>query len=109
MKEAFYLGSFLNAPVIDRLIKPMQTRGQWGPRDICKKVLELSIPQFEPFNNIHLRLVELGKLCTQKVGQWVQSGGVGKIKSIGVLRSKVREMLKKELTEIDNRVQPILH
>ncbi len=106
--EALFLTSVLNAPIIDRLIKPMQTRGQWGPRDICKKVLELPIPQFDPSNETHLRLAELGKLCSWRVSQWVQSGGPGKIKSIGVLRSKVREMLKPELKEIDTLVQQIL-
>ena len=35
-------------------------------------------------------------------------GKLGKIKSIGVLRPKVREMLKEELKEIDSLVQQIL-
>ena len=90
------------------LLKPMQSRGQWGPRDIHKKVLELPIPQFNPSDNIHLQLAELGRHCNEKVAQWVQSGGPGKIKSIGILRSKVREMLKKELNEIDSLVEKIL-
>ena len=36
------------------------------------------------------------------------SGKFGKIKSIGVLRPKIREMLKEELKEIDSLVQRIL-
>jgi hypothetical protein len=79
-----------------------------APRDIHKKVLELPIPKFDPSNKIHLRLAELGKLCSQKVAEWLKSGGQGKIKSIGVLRSRVREMLKDELKEIDGLVQKIL-
>jgi len=107
-KEALYLSAVLNAPVIDKLIKPMQTRGLWGPRDICKKVLELPIPKYNTSNPVHLSLAELSETCTQKVAQWVKSEGTGTSKSIGVLRRKVREMLSKELNEIDELVKKIL-
>lgn len=106
--EAYYLAAMLNAPLIDGMIKPMQTRGQWGPRDICKKVLELSIPQFKTSDSRHLRLTELGKECSQKVADWVQSGGAGEIKSIGKLRAMVREMLGEELKEIDELVREFI-
>jgi len=101
--EAFYLISILNSPLIDKMIKPMKAL-----RDIHKKVLELPIPQFDPSNDIHRRLAGLGNIYSQKVSNWLQSGGQGKIKSIGVLRSRVREMLKEELKEIDTLVQQIL-
>ncbi len=106
--EAFYLASILNAPIIDRLIKPMQSRGSWGPRDIHKKVFELPIPQFDATNAEHRKLSELGEGCTDKVQNWVLSGGKGKIKSIGKLRSIVREMLQEELNEINPIVVRIL-
>jgi len=107
-KEGQYLAAVLNAPIIDKLIKPMQSRGQWGPRDIHKKVLELPIPKFVHSNTEHFRLVEIGKKCSEKVPQWIDSVGTGKIKSIGVLRRKVREMLSEELKEIDELVRKIL-
>jgi len=106
--EAHYLAATLNAPVIDRLIKPMQARGLWGPRHICKKVLELPIPQFDPSEKEHLKLAELGQVCTQKVAEWLQSGGPGKMRSIGKLRSMVREMLAEELGEIDGLVKEMM-
>lgn len=102
------MSSVLNAPKIDTLIKPMQSRGLWGPRDIHKKVLELPIPRFNADNPNHQRLAELGEECSIKVEQWLASGGAGKIKSIGKLRSMVRVMLKDELMEIDALVQEIL-
>jgi len=98
----------LNAPIIDQQLKPMQSRGQWGPRDIHKKVLELPIPQFDPGNADHQRLAELGKECSEKVADWLASGGPGKIRSIGRLRSMVRKMLAEELKEIDKLVRGIL-
>jgi hypothetical protein len=103
--EAHYLNAVLNSPFVDKLIKPMQSRGQWGPRDIHKKVLDLSIPQFDPSKAEHRRLAELGRACTQKVTDWLEGGGPGKVHSIGKLRSMVREMLAEELGEIDGLVR----
>jgi hypothetical protein len=106
--EAHYLTAVLNAPIIDQKLKPMQARGQWGPRHICKKVLELPIPQFDPQDVVHRRLAELGKECSEKVADWLEAGGPGKIRSIGRLRSMVREMLAEELGEINKLVSPLL-
>jgi hypothetical protein len=106
--EADYLAAILNAPVVDRLIKPMQSRGQWGPRDIHKKVLDLPIPQFDPAQAEHQRLAELGKACSERVAAWLAAGGPGKTQSIGRLRALVREMLKEELAEIDECTTQIL-
>ena len=106
--EVNYLTSILNAPIIDQLIKPMQARGLWGARHICKKVFELPIPKFDSSNQIHLAIAALSEQCTNKVDQWLKSGGVGSTKSIGVLRRKVREMLSKELNEINELVKKIL-
>jgi len=106
--EVHYLVAVLNAPFVDQLLKPMQSRGQWGPRDIHKKVLELPIPQFDPSEEAHLKLADLGRACTQKVADWLEAGGPGKVRSIGKLRSMVRQMLAEELREIDNLVEPLL-
>jgi len=106
--EGYYLVSILNAPFVDELIKPMQSRGLWGPRDIHKKVLELPIPQFEADNPLHQRLAALGEHCTQKVQAWLSHGGPGQIKSIGRLRQMVRQLVKAELSELDGIVKEIL-
>jgi hypothetical protein len=106
--EAYYLAAILNAPVTDRLIKPLQARGLWGPRHICKKVLDLPIPQFDPAQAEHQRLAELGKACSERVAAWLAAGGPGKTQSIGRLRAMVREMLKEELAEIDECTTQIL-
>lgn len=106
--EADFLAAILNAPTVDKLIKPMQARGLWGPRHIVKKVLELPIPKFDAANPTHKRLAELGEECSAKVKRWLASGGAGNITSIGKLRSMVRAMLKEELAEIDTLVEEIL-
>jgi hypothetical protein len=106
--EAFFLATIFNSSLIDKLVKPMQSRGLFGPRDIHKKVLELPIPQFKMDNPIHSRLAELGKECSVKVEKWIAGGGVGNIKSIGRLRGMVRKMLNDELKEIDKLAKEIL-
>jgi len=83
-------------------------RGLWGSRHFHKKVLKLPIPQFGVNNTHHHRLAEIGKECSKKVEKWLKCGGVGKIRSIGKLRSMVREMLRGELGEIDGVVEGIL-
>lgn len=107
-QEALYLATVLNAGVIDKLVKPLQSRGLWGPRDIHKKVLELPIPKFDAANPTHKRLAELGEACSTKVARWLARGGAGNITSIGKLRGMVRAMLKEELAEIDALVKEIL-
>jgi hypothetical protein len=106
--ECYYLASVLNSPVVDLLIKPLQSRGQWGARDIHKKVLELPIPRYDESNAVHLELARLGIHCTDRVQEWLDGGGPGKVRSIGRLRAMVREMLAEELREIDEVVEPML-
>lgn len=106
--EAYFLAAIFNAPVTDALIKPMQSRGLFGPRDIHKKVLELPIPRFDPNDSRHRDLAKLGEVCTARVEAWLASGGPGSTRSIGKLRSTVRAMLKEELQEIDKVVKSIL-
>ena len=103
--EARYLTAVLNAPCVDTLIKPMQARGLWGPRDIVKKVWELPIPQFQATKGSHLRLAEITAACEEKVRA---TGPALQQQSIGRARSAIRESLKEELGEIDALVQPLL-
>lgn len=86
----------------------MQSRGQWGPRDIHKKVLEFPIPRFESSKKEHVQLAELGKACSQKVVYWLKAEGPGKTRSIGRLRTMVRKMLQQEFKEIDELTREVL-
>jgi hypothetical protein len=102
--EAHYLCAILNAPYVDEKIKPWQTRGQWGERDIVRRPFEvLPIPRFDPEDEKHRKLAELSKECHEKVRKLKLEG-----KSIGFLRNKVREHLAAELAEIDRLVKEIL-
>jgi hypothetical protein len=103
-REAHYLCAFLNAPYVDEAIKPHQTRGQWGERDIHRRPFEyVPIPKFNPNDEKHRKLAELSKECHEKVKKLKLEG-----KNIGFLRNKVREHLAAELAEVDRLVRDVL-
>ena len=113
IEEARYLTAVLNSPAIDALIKPMQARGLWGPRDITKKVWELPIPEFNQKNKTHVRLAEIAEACAEKVKDMVPDlkklfEDVRGPHAIGRARTAVRQALKDELAEIDSLVKEIL-
>lgn len=105
-KEAHYLCAVINSSELDTLIKPMQTRGDFGPRDITKKVWELPIPEFDPSNEDHTALVRLGEECTKKVSKFLSKDIVKK--SIGNLRKIIKAEFAEEIKEIDGIVRRIL-
>jgi hypothetical protein len=111
--EARYLSAVLNSPAIDALIKPMQARGLWGPRDITKKVWELPIPEYDQHSQSHVRLARIAEACEEKVREMIPGlkelfKDVRGPHAIGRARTAVREALKDELDEIDALVQDIL-
>jgi hypothetical protein len=102
--EAHYMCAFLNSAYVNEAIKPHQTRGQWGERDIHRRPFEfVPIPNFNPEDEKHRKLAELSKECHEKVKKLKLEG-----KNIGFLRNKVREHLAAELAEIDRLVREIL-
>ncbi|MGA9407010.1 MAG: N-6 DNA methylase [Bacteroidota bacterium] len=108
--EASYLSAILNSPTIDALIKPMQSQGLWGPRDICMKVWELPIPIYNEERSSHCALAELGIECAKKVEKIIPTLDTRDVTpgKIGRLRSQVREQLKDELKEIDGIVKKVM-
>lgn len=112
-KEAQYLTAALNSPRVDRLIKPMQARGLWGPRDITKKVWELPIPEFNSKNPKHVKLAEITEACEERVKDMVPAlkglfKDVRAPHAIGRARAAVRQALSDELSEIDTLVRDVL-
>lgn len=105
--EACYLVGFLNAPTIDRLIKPMQSTGDFGERDIHKKVLELPIPKYKPENKAHTQLRELAESCSLKVKDLVPSLAE-KYDSIGKIRQVIKQELEVEIAQIDQLAKTVL-
>jgi SAM-dependent methyltransferase len=61
LDEARYLTAILNSDVLTMAVRPMQARGEHNPRDFDKYVFQLPIPQYDPGDAAHARLVVLAK------------------------------------------------
>lgn len=104
--EAYYLSAILNSNIIDEAIKPAQSRGLFGPRDIHKKPFEITIPKFDSNNPVHERLSELCKQCTVEVKRLLPKL-TKKYKSIGYIRKTIKEELSEKLDDINGLVLKI--
>uniref|UniRef100_A0A7J2TBJ4 site-specific DNA-methyltransferase (adenine-specific) n=1 Tax=Ignisphaera aggregans TaxID=334771 RepID=A0A7J2TBJ4_9CREN len=121
IEEAYYLVAILNSSILDQLIKPMQTRGEFGERDISKKPLEFPIPKYDPNNEIHKRLSELGKkaseiaqrllpliLSQHEYDKKLAERGVLMPQEVATVRREIRERLKDLIQQIDDLVVELL-
>ena len=69
--EAHYLVAVLNSKIIDDLIKPEQSKGNFGPRNINKLPLTFDIPTFNPSSLEHAELAKLSMACKIKVDDFL--------------------------------------
>ena len=115
LSEAHYLVAFLNSRIANKMIKPFQSRGLFGPRDICKKILQLPLPKYNSKNAAHKRLATLGGQCvkaTQKIAAvHLDEGGVNDMgpHQLGRVRSDIRNALTARLVQIDKILAGILN
>lgn len=111
--EANYLCAYLNAQAVNKAIKPFQTQGQQGERDIHKRILDVPLPLFDADNPDHLRLAELGAQAAAKAEVFVagrelgEDGGTLPPHQLGRLRGEIRDHLGKELQAIDATLRRI--
>jgi hypothetical protein len=117
INEAFYLVAILNSSILDELIKPMQSKGEFGERDIHKKPLEFPIPKYNPNNPIHIKLSEFGRkgseIANQILPQILKEHGYDKKlaergtlipQEVATVRKNLKESLKVLIDQIDNLV-----
>jgi hypothetical protein len=103
-EEANYLCSILNSKTIDEFIKPHQSRGNFGARNIHKTPLTYPIPKFDTNKIMHKELSELGKNCSVKSKEILESLN---LKGIGSIRNRIREGLSLEISRIDELVKKL--
>jgi hypothetical protein len=102
------LAALLNSRYVNDAIKPFQSTGLLGERDVHKKVLELPIPTFDHASQDHCRLAELGELAAKEAAAIIKSQAFPAGSSLARQRACVRHGLKSLLREIDKLVQKIL-
>jgi hypothetical protein len=102
--EAHYVVAVLNSQTANEIIKPFQSTGLMGERDIEKKLLELPIPTFDHRNPKHNALADLGHSAWKKGKELVKSAEFPAGASTARQRGFVRVNLESELSQIDKLV-----
>lgn len=105
-QEADYLTAILNSDSINIAIKPFQSTGLMGERDIEKKVLDLPFPSFNPEMQKHRDLASLGGQAKTKAAAYVSSTLMPN--SLAKRRAMVRDHLGSIMGEIDNLVKTMI-
>ena len=100
--EGYYLAAILNAETVNEEIKPFQSSGLLGERDIEKKVLELPIPIYDPKQTLHKDISELGRHAAQEVLAVLTKGGLPA--RLGDRRTAVRAAIAESLAKINDAV-----
>ena len=103
--EANYLAAIFNSKILDDLITPEQSKGDFGPRNISKLPLTFNIPLYDSSSDQHVELSKLGMECAKKVIALLPKI---ESKSTGVIRRKLRDALDKDYRQIDEIVKQIL-
>lgn len=106
--EAYFVAAVLNSTTVNEIIKPFQSTGLLGERDIEKKLLDVPIPTFDSHIALHRKLSELGEEAHRQAqsvisGQDFPAGG-----SLARQRACVRTALGEILEEIDGLVRNLL-
>ncbi|HET9283646.1 MAG TPA: N-6 DNA methylase [Candidatus Angelobacter sp.] len=105
-EEAHYLVGVLNSNIVNDAIKPYQTEGVYhGKRDIYRRPFEVcAIPEFDNSNVVHLRIAALATEAEAIVGKW----GPSMEGTLAKVREKARELVAKQIMEIDELVEKLL-
>jgi Eco57I restriction-modification methylase len=104
--EADYLAAILNDEGLNEMIKPFQSRGLMGERDIEKKVLDLPIPLFNPNKPEHNQIAELGKKARLEVETFLASTLLPS--SLARRRALAREAVSSTMKDIQKLVTKLL-
>jgi methylase of polypeptide subunit release factors len=108
-EEAYYVVSFLNSETPNKLMKPFQAKGLFGPRHVSKKILEVPLPKYDSANPTHVAIAGLGERCTELVRQYSEVNNLAtKDYNVGKERSNIRKLLVEELKAIDGLLEVLI-
>lgn len=101
--EAHYLCAILSSSKLNDAIKPLQTVGLFGERDIHRRPFLFPVPQFNQSDASHKRLADISKLCHKKVSLFTFNK-----RRVAAIRKEGRDLLIGEITEIDDLMTNLL-
>ena len=105
-QEAHYLCALLNTPHVNDAIKPFQSAGTFGERDISRTPFEAcAIP---PFTGTDARHVELARLSQEAHSDLQNILEGGKKFSLTKLRSKARGTVTEKLARMDQLAREVV-
>jgi hypothetical protein len=107
-EEADYVAAILNSETVNAAIKPFQSVGLLGERDIHKKLLELPIPTYKQDDPKHKNISKLGAKAREEAAKVIASGTFPLDSGIARQRGFIRTHLESELEEIDILVAKLL-
>ncbi len=108
LEEADYVAAILNSDVVNVAIKPFQSTGLLGERDIHKKLLELPIPTFDHEKKSHVIISELGAEARGEAAAIAASETFPAASTIARQRAFMRTALKDKMREINKLVINLL-
>ena len=92
--EAYFLAAFLNSDWANEQMKPFQSTGLFGARDVSHKILDVPLPRSNPAGAQHLALATLGHEAAAAVATYVAASGVaGTPCVVGQVRRHLRQVV----------------
>src|SRR5204862_2916578 len=104
--EAHYLSAILNSEAVNEAIKPFQSLGLMGERDIHKKVLDVPFPQYSKEVAKHRDLVRLAKSAVKDAYKAVRIPAFPG--HLPRQRAYIRTCVEEALTEINAIVKSLI-
>ena len=96
--EADYLTALINSTALENRLMPLMSKGQFGARDVQKHLWRLSIPEFDPDEDLHLEIAQAGAdAAAGAEAVWgeieAERAAAGKSVSVTVARREIRAWL----------------
>jgi hypothetical protein len=104
--EAHYLVAILNSEAVNQAIKPFQSLGLMGERDIHKKVLDVPFPEYSKEVAKHRDLVRLAKSAAKDAYKAVRIAAFPG--HLPRQRAYIRTSVEETLAEIDAIVKALI-
>ena len=103
--HALYLVGVLNSTIVNEAIKPYQSQGLMGERDIHRRPFEVcTIPLFDPQNPLHQKIVQVARDAREKMLKWKSKIGGNAAQA----REAARNIVRPEIDQLDELVAHLL-
>lgn len=103
LKEAYFLVGFLNSNYANKMIKDFQTTGDFGHRDIHKRILQVPLTEFKKNIKSHINIADISKECESIIKQFINKKKFDDLSPVklGKIRLEAREKISDNLKKID--------